>query len=218
MAYYNAPEVYLNFMKRSTWKEDYTRPMDPYFLRAPLANVKGDWDHTNLSVPKTSYEVIDETHTSVQQEFTGLKNKDRWDEGLVEDQPVELQKIKDCFPLGERYRFLIHNQKPGQMHVWHVDPVYGNGLWDEDGEEWKHKNLVRFFIMLDDWKPGQMMQFGSQYLTWERGDVIFFRWQDVPHGTANFGHYERPLLQLTGETTPEFEEMLKDPTVRQLSI
>jgi|TARA_B100000282_G_scaffold294598_1_gene272062 hypothetical protein len=218
MAYYNAPDVYLNFMKRSTWKEDYEKPMDPYYLRAPLANVKGDWDHTNLTVPETSYEVIDEDHTSVQQEFTGLKNKDRWDEGLVEDQPVELQKIKDCFPLGERYRFLIHVQKPGQMHVWHVDPVYGNGLWDNDGEEWKQKNLVRFFIMLDDWRPGQMMQFGSEFLRWKRGDVIFFRWQDVPHGTANVGHYNRPLLQLTGETTPEFEEMLKDPTVRQLSI
>lgn len=218
MAYYNAPDVYLNFMKRSTWKEDYEKPMDPYYLRAPLANVKGDWDHTNLTVPETSYEVIDEDHTSVQQEFTGLKNKDRWDEGLVEDQPVELQKIKDCFPLGERYRFLIHVQKPGQMHVWHVDPVYGNGLWDNDGEEWKQKNLVRFFIMLDDWRPGQFMQFGSEFLRWKRGDVIFFRWQDVPHGTANTGHYNRPLLQLTGETTPEFEEMLKDPTVRQLSI
>ena len=218
MAYYNAPDVYLNFMKRSTWKEDYEKPMDPYYLRAPLANVKGDWDHTNLTVPETSYEVIDEDHTSVQQEFTGLKNKDRWDEGLVEDQPVELQKIKDCFPLGKRYRFLIHVQKPGQMHVWHVDPVYGNGLWDEDGEEWKQKNLVRFFIMLDDWRPGQFMQFGSEFLRWKRGDVIFFRWQDVPHGTANTGHYNRPLLQLTGETTPEFEEMLKDPTVRQLSI
>tara|TARA_Y100001937_G_C7108628_1_gene326330 strand:- start:544 stop:1215 length:672 start_codon:yes stop_codon:yes gene_type:complete len=218
MKYYNAPAVFHKFMERSTWDSDFGKDMDPYYLRAPLCNIKGEWDHENITIPKTDYEVLDRDWTIKQQTFSGLKAEDRWDEGLLEHQPVELQNIAKCLPLGDRYRFLMHVQRPGQMHMWHVDPVYGNGIWDADGEEWKQKNLVRFFVMLDDWRPGQIIMMGSQTLRWRKGDVIYFRWQDVPHGTANFGHYARPMLQLTGERTPELNEMLEDPTVRQLHL
>jgi len=218
VSYYNAPEVFTNFMKRSTWKEDYTKEMDPYYLRAPLCNINGEWDPANIEIPETDYEVLDRDWTIKQQTFSGLKAEDRWDEGLLKDQPMLLQNIAKCLPLGERYRHLIHVQRPGQMHMWHVDPVYGNGLWDDFTEEWKQENLVRFFVMLDDWRPGQIIMFGSKTIRWKKGDVIYFRWQDVPHGTANFGHYNRPMLQLTGERTPELNDMLEDPTIKQLQL
>jgi hypothetical protein len=218
MSYYNAPEVFHKFLERSKWDLDYSKEMDPYFLRDPLCRINGDWDPAAIKIPKTDYEVIDRDWTIKQQTFSGLKAEDRWDEGLLTDQPTLIQKIANCLPLGDRFRHLIHVQRPGQMHMWHIDPVYGNGIWDDITEEEKQERLVRFFVMLDDWRPGQIIMFGSKVLRWQKGDVIYFRWQDVPHGTANFGHHERPMLQLTGERTQELDAMLADPTIKEYNL
>ena len=43
---------------------------------------------------------------------------------------------------------------------------------------------------------------------WKAGDVIWFRWQDMPHASANAGHFPRPMLKITGKSTPKFEELL----------
>jgi hypothetical protein len=39
---------------------------------------------------------------------------------------------------------------------------------------------------------------------------MWFKWQDMPHATANSGHRSRPMLKITGKTTPEFEALLKE--------
>ena len=45
---------------------------------------------------------------------------------------------------------------------------------------------------------------------WKKGDVLWFDWYHVPHGTVNFGRNDRYLLQLTGETTPAFEKLIQN--------
>jgi hypothetical protein len=59
--------------------------------------------------------------------------------------------------------------------------------------------------MLADWRPGQVIMFGSYHWTkWKKGDAVYFDWYNVPHGTCNFGHHPRPLLSVTGTKTPDF--------------
>jgi len=61
--------------------------------------------------------------------------------------------------------------------------------------------------MLEDWNPGQVIMLGGKHFTkWKRGDAVYFDWYNVPHGTCNFGHHDRPLLSVTGTITNEFEQ------------
>ena len=104
------------------------------------------------------------------------------------------------------------------MHMLHMDANYGNGFWDYLGSD-KDKKLARLMIMLDDWAPGQVMMFGGKHIHhWKKGDAIYFRWQDLPHGTANFGHTNRPLVLTTGEINEEFESLLQQKTVTEINI
>ena len=218
MSYNHEPDAYRKVMKRSKWNEDFSsNEMDPYFVRDPLCRINGDWDPTTLRISGTDHVVKERKAIEDMQTFSGLKIEDRWDEGLADDQPEHIQKIADCLPIG-KHRNLIHIQRPGQMNIYHIDETYGGGFWDYLGDD-KNDRLVRFFIMLDDWKPGQIMMFGSHHsIRWRKGDVIYFRWQDIPHGTANFGHTDRPLLLVTGETTPAMEAMLADPTIKEFNL
>ena len=44
---------------------------------------------------------------------------------------------------------------------------------------------------------------------WKKGDVLWFDWYNVPHGTANLGRKNRLMLVITGENTPAFEKLIK---------
>ena len=63
-----------------------------------------------------------------------------------------------------------------------------------------------------DYTFGQMMQFGNRVIThWRKGQCIFFRWQDLPHCTANCGHHDRWLMHVTGMRTEKFDKLLSNP-------
>ena len=94
------------------------------------------------------------------------------------------------------------------MHPLHMDKTYGGGHWDYLGDT-KQDVLGRLMIMLDDWHPGQVIMIGTNhYIQWKKGDSFHFRWQDMPHGTCNFGHHMRPVLFITGVITPKFQSYL----------
>jgi len=119
---------------------------------------------------------------------------------------------------------VIHNQKPGQCHPFHMDliysyikqaPTYHGIKIKKFGNQSKilkflQKKIKRVFIFLEDWHPGQVVMIGTKVISnWSKGDVLYFDWYHVPHGTANFSRNNRMLLQVTGETTPEFEKLIK---------
>ena len=61
------------------------------------------------------------------------------------------------------------------------------------------KDIWRCFVALDDWKPGQIVNFEPGFWTkWKKGDVLFFDWRNTPHSTANCGVDNRPFLKVTG--------------------
>ena len=104
------------------------------------------------------------------------------------------------------YSAHIHLQLPGNMHPFHMDFPTIPHLTQEE----KMKTVRRVWIMLDDWHPGQVIQMGNHLWTkWKRGDVAYFDWQNLPHGTANFGHQPRPIISAVGITTPEFENFIR---------
>ena len=200
------PGIYKELLNKGNYDQTFSEDIDPHYLRAPLFRVVGDWDPTQIEVfreKKTSGPV-----TVQQQSINGL--------GLGDSSPL-LGKITKALPFAKS-RSLVHIQKPGQMHMLHMDANYGNGFWDYLGEE-KNKKLARLMIMLDDWAPGQVMMFGGKHIHhWKKGDAIYFRWQDIPHGTANFGHTDRPLIITTGEVTDKFNLLLEQDEVTEIKI
>ena len=61
------------------------------------------------------------------------------------------------------------------------------------------KTIWRCFVALDDWHPGQIVNFEPNFWTeWKKGDVVFFDWKNTPHATCNGGFHQRPFLKITG--------------------
>ena len=117
--------------------------------------------------------------------------------------PRSLQQVADNFALGDpMYR--IHVQYPGQVWTRHIDKL----------QKWSPKSphdVVRIFIQLTDWKPGQFWEFGNyNYSGWRAGEVITFDWANVPHCTANAGHHPRVTLQITGVITEQTNKFLSE--------
>jgi len=113
----------------------------------------------------------------------------------------KLQALSDSFGLKDCME-RIHVQKPGQLWHLHIDKLY---KWcPEDPSQ-----VMRIFIQLTDWQPGQFWEYGTHhYRGWRAGEVTTFDWQNLPHSTANAGFHPRVTLQLTGIKTEKTQEML----------
>lgn len=132
----------------------------------------------------------------------------------AEDEP-QFQAIAAVLGI-EDPQIKFHNQKTGQMLVYHIDNFAAreereNSFKVTDLD--KHPERIRrFAIMLADWQPGQIWQIGNATWTqWSAGDCITWEWQDMPHATCNMGWWDRPLCQITGYVTPRTQDILDNP-------
>jgi len=134
-------------------------------------------------------------------ERTGY-NKDMKVTNMNWNIPDNLQAIADNFGLDDCMT-RIHVQHPGQVWNLHMDKL----------EKWNKEDpstVSRYMIQLTDWQPGHFWSYGNYLFTgWTAGDVTTFDWQNVPHSTANAGHFPRVTLQVTGIRTAKTEEFLK---------
>ena len=113
----------------------------------------------------------------------------------------KLQAISDGFGLKDCME-RIHVQKPGQLWHLHIDKLYK--WFPEDPDQ-----VMRIFIQLTDWQPGQFWEYGTyHHRGWRAGEVTTFDWQNLPHSTANAGFHPRVTLQLTGIKTEKTQEKL----------
>lgn len=116
--------------------------------------------------------------------------------------PSNLQKIVDDFVL-DGVMARIHVQFPGELWHRHIDKLQ---KWSPDDPS----RVLRVFIQLTDWQPGQFWEYGNfHWNQWRAGDVSTFDWQNVPHCTANAGHHPRVTLQITGVRTDGTEKFLR---------
>lgn len=117
--------------------------------------------------------------------------------------PDSLQKISDLFGLDDCMN-RIHVQQPGEVWNLHIDKLQ---KWCPEDP----RRIMRIMIQLTDWQPGQFWAYGNyHYNQWRAGDVTTFDWANVPHSTANAGHYPRVTFQLTGVRTATTEKFLKE--------
>jgi hypothetical protein len=121
------------------------------------------------------------------------------------DIPNSLHLLADQFSLDDCME-RIHVQWPGQVWNRHIDKL----------EKWSPDNpsqVMRIFIQLTDWQPGQFWEYGNYHWNqWKAGEVSTFDWANIPHCTANAGHHPRVTFQITGiktEKTIQFLESLR---------
>jgi hypothetical protein len=113
------------------------------------------------------------------------------------------QKMSDLFALDDTMN-RIHVQKPGEVWHLHIDKLQ---KWCPDNPE----RVLRVFIQLTDWQPGQFWEYGTYHWNqWRAGDISTFDWPNVPHSTANAGHHSRVTLQITGVRTEQTDSFLRD--------
>jgi hypothetical protein len=89
----------------------------------------------------------------------------------------------------------LQNQKPGEMVALHLD-VYKHHVFDLPADQ-EHR-VRRYAIFLDDQQLGQTWFINNDFLHWKKGDVYTWDQSRVPHGTANIGYHDRPVLIVTG--------------------
>ena len=117
--------------------------------------------------------------------------------------PASLQSITDLFGLDDCMS-RIHVQMPGQVWNLHIDKL---GKWSPQD----HSKVMRIFVQLTDWQPGQFWEYGNfHWNQWRAGDVSTFDWANIPHSTANAGHHPRVTFQLTGVKTNKTVEFLQE--------
>jgi hypothetical protein len=121
----------------------------------------------------------------------------------------ELTKIADALGF-ENPSTWLNNQPPGSLMGRHTDTIscfmhektgdFKKQTFDRERRQPRgSKDVWRCFIALDDWHPGQIVNFEPDFWTdWKKGDVLFFNWQFTAHSTANTGMHNRPLLKITG--------------------
>ena len=83
------------------------------------------------------------------------------------------------------------------------------------------KPVYRCFVALDDWHPGQIVNFEPDFWSgWKKGDAAFFDWRNTPHTTANSGIENRPFLKITGtiENDSYITESRKSGVVEQRTV
>jgi hypothetical protein len=115
--------------------------------------------------------------------------------------PEQFQPLVDSFGL-EDCMARLHVQKPGELWNLHIDKLQ---KWAPENPE----SVLRVFIQLTDWQPGQFWEFGNYHWNqWSAGDVVTFDWANMPHCTANAGYEPRVTLQLTGVKTARTYDFL----------
>ncbi len=107
----------------------------------------------------------------------------------------------------------IQTQYTGMMLHLHIDSLTGlrKGRKDHTHDTGDRDEWGRCFVMLHDWAPGHIIQFGNTYVKpWRAGDVIWFDWRNIPHSTANTGPWPRSIAKITGKVTDKFLRLIQN--------
>jgi len=89
----------------------------------------------------------------------------------------------------------MQNQKPGEMVGLHLDGYKHHVFNLPVDQEYR---VTRYAIFLEDQQLGQAWFINNDYLHWHKGDIYTWDQSTVPHGTANIGFHNRPVLVVTG--------------------
>lgn len=202
--------------KQSLYHFDNTK-IDPRFDTViRLGKIKADWQQELAEAIKdaapVSWRTRNPNYKSRPEEEFQAEEYDLEQIGMSKDYKVTnltysvapvFQQISDLFCL-EDAMTRVHVQHPGQVWNLHIDKL---AKWNPNNLD----SIFRAFIALTDWQQGHFWSYGNYVHTgWRAGDVYTFDWQNVPHCTANAGHYPRATLQITGVITEKTKGFLSE--------
>jgi|TARA_Y100000289_G_C3919327_1_gene149337 hypothetical protein len=199
-----------------------------------IGHFQGDWDADiiaarDVGVQTQPYNKQDYGHAA------NAKSKDHVEEDkenpdgkpeAVMFRKINFDKHPGVCPMFEKIVDYLHmntekkltqkfnDQFPNDQLMWHIDNLPGNPRKERviDNPDFKYQepDKIRFLIMLEDWEPGQVIQFGNKiYTQWRKGFAICWEWSTLPHLTWNGSWKKRPALQITGSTTEKTIELIK---------
>lgn len=112
----------------------------------------------------------------------------------------------------------FNDQFPNHQLMYHIDNLPGEPrserVLDNPDFKYQEPDKIRFLIMLEDWEPGQLVQFGNRiYTQWRAGTAFTWEWSTLPHATWNGSWRKRPALQLTGSATDATWEIVHNGSI-----
>ena len=109
--------------------------------------------------------------------------------------PESINYIKNNFDFLSNISVAINLFKPGQYLPYHRD-LYEKFKSFHDID--RSSQIIRCIVMLEDWKPGQIMEIEKEvYSNWKAGDI--FKWEDSEfHSFYNLSMHDRFAVQVTG--------------------
>jgi len=117
--------------------------------------------------------------------------------GQVQDQETNpaLSFIHHDFNWITNKKCQINKLTPGNVIPKHSD-VYN--YYNKKYNIIDNSKIFRILIMIEDWQSGHYLEIKDRGFTnWQAGDWVGFRLSD-PHMTANLGHTNRYVIQITG--------------------
>lgn len=202
-------------LKRSSYGNAFlkNKPLPKKYYRFPLCNIAKDCllkNKIQLPILKKNFTSKNKLHPLHQMQELGYDLQNSFDDITInETVNKKIWKWANSWDL-KNPMIKIHNQKPGQMFPFHLDAVSKYTELYSIKTEYLQKKIRRIFVFLEDYSPGQIVMVGNTRIKdWKKGDVLWFDWYNVPHGTANLGRKNRLMLVITGENTPAFEKLIK---------
>lgn len=206
----------------SNYHHDKWRRDLPYEWWEPLGRFEGSWEYAVPKIIEKSQELDWEDITAYglrpgfkggQSPMVEQEKNDRARRGLANteytqvvieefiDEFPEIKRMVDHWHL-ENVTYRVHVQMPGQTFAPHIDK-----LWHRCPED--PARIVRIIVNLTDYEPGQILMYGTEFLTqWRAGDIHIFDTLNVPHATINLSEKPRPNMTITGLRTPEFDRII----------
>lgn len=98
--------------------------------------------------------------------------------------------------------YRIHCQMPGEAFGMHMDKLVHRKPEDPG-------SIIRIFVHLTDWEPGQVIMYGNDcHWQWRKGDIHTFDHMNLPHATTNLSRVPRPMLSIVGCRTAGTDAIL----------
>ena len=206
-------------MSTSNWKQrkatsnyhfDWQRQEMPGYDFRWISRFEGDWNKPLEKIKKeakpktwaTRGKQYHPDHPDLEAEQNDLVNAGMNPDQVIFRKVFEFEGIWKSMidKLGlEDSKQAFHIQYPGELLNLHIDKQYE--MNDDPGK------VARFFIFLEDWKPGHFLQMGTSMVKWRKGDLLWFDWPNMPHASANAGWEPRCLIQITGTMTAKTESL-----------
>lgn len=123
-------------------------------------------------------------------------------DSVVDFHPLDKQEKDIKIFLCDLLELELHNVsiflqdlKPGGLTPWHLD---GQKYLQYNLTKDQEHLVARYIIFLEDQKPGQFWQINNDFIKWKKGDILTWNQSTSPHGTANVGYHNRPVIMVTG--------------------